>query len=233
LNIARIFPQAHFIIIWRDPMECCRSTKWAENFQEGFDQKGMLLRTLLGAAVMAEGVDQLRRDGRRVHEVVYANLVKNSEAELRDICKFLEISFDARMLNLETADRTASPGLQPQIIHSALKGKQLLPPAFVVKCERYAALWFGRYAHLKFAEVLSSFPNRRKPGITEQWMDRGAYFFWRRVDVFKWFVFRHIPLSWWELFRKMKSKLQPNRRVSNADENQLTSCETTVNAEKF
>ena len=102
--LARFFPDAQFLIIWRDPVECCRSAMRAARGNRFFAQRGMRQRMLLGAETFALGVECLLRDRRHVCEVVYNELVENPERELRRVCEFLNIPFEPAMLDLKSAD---------------------------------------------------------------------------------------------------------------------------------
>jgi hypothetical protein len=221
-QIARIFPEANFIIIWRDPLECCRSAREAGATNRFFAQPGMSTRILFGAERLARGVEHLRREGRRVHEIVYHELVDTPEAELRRICEFLEIQFDSGMLDLKAADFTIlPPGKHHERARSGqLKRKiayqELLSPAFVAKGWRYGAFWRERYAHLGFARALQPGFDALKPGKIGRLVDQSGYLIWRGIDSVKRQIFRRIPLSWWGGFRSknfafgFNSKSNPN-----------------------
>ncbi|MBU6411061.1 MAG: sulfotransferase, partial [Verrucomicrobia bacterium] len=216
-EIARLFPEAGFVIIWRDPIECCRSVAQMAHRDRHFAQPGFMTRTLFGAEILASGVEHLRRDGRRVHEVVYARLLERPESELRRLCEFLGLPFDPAMLDLKSADRRISPGLQQKMIRSTVQG-ELLSPSFLAKAGRYAALWRERYAHLKLAEALQGASDHAKPGTVEQGIDQVLYFFWQRMDALKRYAFRHTPLWWWAWARQMRDRLQAGAADPNPAE---------------
>jgi len=63
-QIARVFPEADFIVIWRDPLDSCRSVVQAARQNRFFGRKGILTETFFGGARLAEGVLKLRLAGR-------------------------------------------------------------------------------------------------------------------------------------------------------------------------
>src|SRR5271170_7535751 len=84
-EIAAIFPEARFLVIWRDPLECCRSAARAGRKNRFFAKPGILARMLFGSAAMARGVEHLNRSGRLVCEAVYNEVVAEPEVHLRRI----------------------------------------------------------------------------------------------------------------------------------------------------
>jgi hypothetical protein len=125
----RIFPDALFILLWRDPhenissiMEAWRSGNWKTyNGLEDFDGPWSLIlppewprmrgKTLENIAAFQWGVtnrlllgdlDALPRH--RWSVVNYSELLANPAAVVRRLCKFVDIDFDAAL-----AERTAAP----------------------------------------------------------------------------------------------------------------------------
>lgn len=201
-KLAKVFPDAKFIIIWRDPLQCCRSVFGYRHHMRQFSRRGMLRRTLFGIESMAKGVEELRRAHVAVHEVNYHALVGDPETELRSICNFLEIVFDAKMLDLTSADRASSPGLGYKIVNSTLGDREVLPSDFVAKTRRYAVLWREKYAHLGLAAVMTLEAGFGKPGKLEQWMDRTMDFGSRRLEDCRGLVLRFVPIAAWSYFRR-------------------------------
>jgi hypothetical protein len=205
--LGKLFPDAQFVIIWRDPLECCRSATRAARQNRFFAQRGMSQRILLGAETLARGVEELLREKRSVREVVYDELVKNPEAELRRVCDFLKIPFAPAMLDLKAADTSSVPsgehhvGVRSGVIGKAAEAGEILPAAFVAKGRRYAKLWREKYSDLAFARALAA-PAEAAPGLAERLADNSVRVFWRGKGAFKHFLFRRIPLSWWARLRE-------------------------------
>lgn len=205
-ELGKLFPDAQFLIIWRDPLDCCRSAAHAARQNRFFAQRGMNERILLGAETFALGVETLLREKRDVCEVVYDELVKNPEPELRRVCEFLKIPFDPAMLDLKAADTSSVPGgehhigVRSGVIGKSSKAAEILPAAFVAKSRRCAHVWKKRFAPLAFARALPG-ETARGPSLIECVGNVCVRNFWRSVDGFKKFLFRRIPLSWWAWLR--------------------------------
>ena len=107
-RLARDFPDARFIVIWRDPAAICSSViRAAKKAHSWFNRKGMWLRVLLGMEAMRIECNRLVRRGTRIHEMSYESLVRDPVETMEGICRFLEIPFVPQMASLEGADRSA------------------------------------------------------------------------------------------------------------------------------
>lgn len=205
--LGRFFPDAQFLIIWRDPMECCRSALRAARTNRFFAQRGMIERMLMGAEALAQGAEQLRHEKRSLCEVVYNQLVENPERELRRVCEFLKIPFAPGMLDLKSADVSSVPtgehhaGVRSGLIGRATANEEILPSAFVAKAGRYAALWRERYSQSGFARALTASQDAATPGTVERIVDRCTILFRRTLDGMKRCLFRRMPLPWWAWLR--------------------------------
>ncbi len=146
-RLARDFPQARFIVIWRDPIAISRSIRQAALGSRYFRRRGMLLRALLACGQLRRACDQLLSDGFPVHQLQYEDLVRNPELEIRRICNFLGVAFDSRMLSLEEADRSAiylhdhHASVRSKAIATKVPQANLLSPAHTRKIERYVRRW--------------------------------------------------------------------------------------------
>lgn len=205
-SLGKVFPHAHFLIIWRDPLPCCRSAARAARKNRFFAQRGMMQRIFFGAGTLALGVEDLLRQKRNVCEVIYDELASDPERELRRVCEFLKIPFEPTMLDLKSADVSSVPsgehhgGVRSGVIGKLDHGEEILPPEFVAKGERYAQLWRERFSQLGFARALSK-TAARPPSFGERIADGCVKNFWRTIDGFKKSLFRYIPLAWWEKLR--------------------------------
>lgn len=206
--LATFFPDARFLIIWRDPIECCRSALRAASGNRFFAQRGITERIFLGAETLAQGVEWLLREKRYVCEVVYDEVVANPERELRRVCEFLRIPFDPTMLDLKSADVSSVPsgehhaGVRSGVIGKAAETGEILPAPFIAKGRRYAKLWRERYSELGFARALDIDGETSAPGFLERARDNWARRYWHRVNAGKHLLFRRIPLSWWARLRE-------------------------------
>jgi hypothetical protein len=206
-ELGELFPEAQFLIIWRDPIECCRSAVRAARQNRFFAQRGMRQRILLGAETLAQGVEWLLRENKSVCEVVYNELVENPERELRGVCEFLKIPFTPAILDLKSADVSSVPsgehhaGVRSGTIEKAAATGEILPPAFVVRGRSYANFWHQRFSRLGFARALTVQPGSTHPGAAERFVDCCVRKCWRSIDASKQFLFRNIPLSCWSRLR--------------------------------
>ena len=218
LMLGKLFPNARFLIIWRDPLECCRSALRAAQGNRFFAQRGMTQRMLLEAETFARGVEWLLNEKRKVCEVLYDELVENPAREMRRVCEFLNIPFEPAMLDLKSADVSNVPsgehhaGVRSGVIGKAASAGEILPPALVAKGHRYAKLWREKYSRLGFARVFTEKPEINPPGVVEQMVDRLVRLFWRSVDGAKLVIFRRIPLSLWARLRSATARAKAETR---------------------
>ena len=212
-TLGKLFPDAQFLIIWRDPIECCRSAARAARKNRFFAQRGMSQRMLFGAETLALGVEELFRQKRDVCEAVYDELVSDPERELRRVCAFLKIPFEPAMLDLKSADVSSVPsgehhgGVRSGVIGKTVQADEILPAEFIAKGGRYAARWRARFSTLGFARALPTLPVNA-PSFGEQLVDGCVKNFWRAVDGQKKILFRNIPLSWWARLRAKVPRTQ-------------------------
>lgn len=149
-RLAHDFPDARFIVIWRDPAAICNSViRAAKQVHSWFNRKGMALRVLLGMEAMRRECDRLVRQGTRLHELSYETLVRDPVGTMTGICQFLDIPFIPEMASLEGADRSAIYEGGP---HELVKSQRIVcsaPRADVVpeklkkKISRYLVFWQG------------------------------------------------------------------------------------------
>jgi hypothetical protein len=211
-QIATIFPEADFIIIWRNPLDSCRSAVQAGKQNRFFSGHGIVWRILFGSEKLFQGVRHLRDAGRRVHELTLDDLTADPESELRKICDFVGIEFDPVMLDLQSADHSMLPpgehhnGVRSSVVKKNQPRAEILPLQFVAKGRRYAKLWRERYAGSPFARALTEKSAEQRPGALEQFFDRIIYWFWRGWARIKTKLLRHIPLSLWKKLKKLRNQ---------------------------
>jgi hypothetical protein len=208
-EISRLFPEADFIVIWRDPLDTCRSVMNAGKQNRFFSRKEIMPQAFFGSEQLARGVLHLRAAKRRVHEVVYPELVSDPEGELRKICDFIGLEFDARMLDLTTADYSMlPPGAHHLLARSgAVKRewgrREILPERFIAKGQRYAVAWRERYSELAFARALPVLRDASQLGFWETWLDGNTYRACWSLTHFKHLVNRRMPIPIWQRLRSL------------------------------
>ena len=106
-SLAKQFPNARFIVIWRNPMDICRSVMSASKADSFFAKRGMVLRALRGYPELKRGFDKLEATGMPVHAVQYEALVNDPSGVMAGVCRFLNLDFHPRMVSLQDADRSA------------------------------------------------------------------------------------------------------------------------------
>ncbi len=108
-KLAREFPDARFIVIWRNPHSIISSILSAGKNHYFFSNGSLPLRALIGFEQMQQDVLALRAQGTPVFDLCYEDLADKTEPWLRSICDFLEIPFAPRMLELDHADCSMFP----------------------------------------------------------------------------------------------------------------------------
>jgi hypothetical protein len=180
-RLSRDFPDARFVIIWRDPAAICRSFIRAAKDKYWFGRRGMTHRALMGYKALKTQCDRLVSGGIRVHQIQYEALVKDPVGTMADVCKFLNIPFVSSIASLDGADRSAifegehHSMVRGERIVSSLERSEVLPTNFQKKIERYVSLWReesgGKWP------ILSSPQNgdSGKPSLRERLFDRALY----------------------------------------------------------
>jgi Sulfotransferase family len=210
-QLAREFPNAKFIVIWRDSNAICSSIVRAAARSHYFARRGMILRALRGLEELKRGCDELVRKGVPVHQFHYEALVRDSATELTAICRFLKIPFDPRMLSLENADRSA---IYLDEHHSLVNGKgivssaprpDVLPPSAKRKIQRYLRRWKDQSG----VPVDPSGPpnsGTAAPGFFEIWRDRILFRCLARYDDFVLFLYSFLPLWVLSGYRSLRNR---------------------------
>lgn len=211
-QLAREFPDARFIVIWRDPEEICLSVIKAAPFTEWFARPGMPRKALLASKTLKKQMDKLLAMGAAVHQIHYRDLVEHTTETMRGVCEFLEVPFDPAVTDLERSDRSA---VFEGAHHNLAKGGQIvakkenkesLPPALTSKIRRYKALWKAEWGEnwmltQRFVET-----GEAKPGILERAVDRMSLMASRVRDNAPRMVFSILPLAAWQTYRRIKYK---------------------------
>jgi hypothetical protein len=211
-DLASTFPNARFIIIWRDLTSICQSIAKAGEERTFFSRKGIMLRALLGYRKLKRDCDWLLQRGFPVHQVHYEDLVSEPTAVMKSICDFLRIPFDSRMTMLEGADRSA---IEEADHHSLVKSKEIhgfrrnpesLSPVLKAKIERYISLWRKQENGSWPMYPVSLEAIQDTPSIPERAWD------WIRYRVLSlWYfiiplAYSFVPLPVWESYRRLTNR---------------------------
>ncbi len=212
-QLAGEFPNAKFIVIWRDPTAICSSIVRAAAGSHYFARRGMILRALLGLDELKRGCDQLNRQGTLLHQLHYEDLVRDPAAEMTAICRFLKIPFDPRMLSLEDADRSA---IYLAEHHSLVNGKGIvssarrpesLTPSAKRKIQRYIRLWKDRSGGKWPVHPEQSESSIGVPGVLELWRDRILFFWLARYDSLVLLIYSFLPLFVLSGYRSIRDRV--------------------------
>ena len=203
------FPGARFLIIWRSPLGFCRSIVRAAPGDRWFRRRGTLERSLLGFRQMKLQADYLVACGVPVHQVHYEELTRDPEPVLRGICDFLGISFDPRMLSLSDADRSAimegqhHSKVKSDRIVSTSEVREVLPPAWRGKIERYIRLW-KRQSGAAWPVFPAHIEEGALPSAFERLRDRVLYRLFRWFDSLVLLIYSFTPLPILHNYRERK-----------------------------
>lgn len=204
--LARLFPQARFIIQWRDPVATANAI--ARAAQTGFKRPGAYVRGLLGYPALKRGVDWLLSHGQPVFQVTYEELTRDTAKVMRAICRFLEIPYGDELATLRDADRSAvfeGPNF------ALLRGNEIVsaPRPLVLdraaqqKINGYVKLWKRRYndewppSPMPDADVAVS-------GLAQRVGDQLAYRAVRAFEEFREVCYAYAPMAVLQSFRNRR-----------------------------
>ena len=146
-ELAKEFPDARFIVIWRDLADTCRSIVRAGKGSSFFAKRGITHRALIGYRRMKHECDALVRKGVPLHQIQYEEMIQSPELVMQGICWFLEIPFEPKMASLDGADRSAiyeapqHEGVKSEKIGLQAARNEVLPDGMGEKIARYVAHW--------------------------------------------------------------------------------------------
>ena len=152
LRVAKEFPDARFIFLWRDLHGVMESIARAAKVPAFGRVLKNPAKVLLGTEKLRQACDALKVQGRLVHEVNYEDLVSHTSECMQEICQFLDVSFEAQITSLKGADRSAifsgehhTLVRSDRIVSSQRKQSELLSPTTRAKIDRYICRWKRRY----------------------------------------------------------------------------------------
>ena len=205
--LARLFPQARFIVQWRDPAATANAVaRAAQSGNPHFQRRGAHLRGLIGYQVLKRGVDYLLSRGQPVCQVTYEELTSDTAKVMREVCRFLEISYRDELANLRDADRSA---IFQGAHHSLVRGEKIVStPRTVIldqaarqKIDGYVKLWKHRYNDEWPPSVLTDADGVAPPRLPQRLIDQVAYRAVRAFDQFRQVCFAYAPLALLQSYR--------------------------------
>jgi len=210
--LAREFPDARFVVIWRDPEEICLSLIKARTTAIWFSRPGMLHKAVMASKKLKKQVDKLMSIGAFVHQTHYRDLVENTEVTMRGICEFLQLPYDPAVTILKKADRSA---VFEGAHHKLAKGneivankqtKESLEPELAQKIARYRSLWKAQSGGDWL--LCERFPesDAPKPSLSERAKDQVLFMALRAWDIAPRILFSILPTSVWQTYRRLKYK---------------------------
>jgi hypothetical protein len=212
-QLAGWYPNAKFIVIWRDPADVCRSIVRAAEKASWFAQPGMDLRAILGYRRMKQEADELVRRGADIYQVQYDELVRDPATTLNAICEFVGIPFDPKMATLEGADRSAiyngehHSGVKSSSIVAKRERPEVLSPELKSKVERYVVYWRKESGGTWPLNAAVS-EGTQAASLAERTSDAIRHRILRTADLIVPFAYSAVPTPLWKKYREMKSRHQ-------------------------
>lgn len=228
-ELAEMFPDARFLIIWRELGGICGSIIRASQKPSWFSRVGMTHRTILGYHQMKIQRDRLVKAGLPVHEIYYDGLVSNPIETMKGICEFLQIPFDPKMCSLRNADRSAvfdhehHALVNSEEIVASPKRPDVLPFSVKRKIARYTRLWKEEYGGQWPAYEVAG--DQEKASTTERMTDRLIYGALRTYDIAIVLIYCFVPLFLLRGYRSLKRQPAPvaARKVQETRESETVS----------
>jgi hypothetical protein len=210
-ELASWYPEAKFIVIWRDPADVCRSIVRAAEKAVWFQRPGTDLRALLGYRRMKKEADELVRRGAAIHQLQYDDLVRDPAAALTAICEFVGVPYDPRMASLEGADRSAVyKGEHHSMVKSSTivakrERPEVLSPELKSKVERYVVFW-RKQSGGNWPVKAAVSDGTKAASWFERTVDRMRHGLLRGLDGSTIFLYSFVPVPVWKRYRQMKSR---------------------------
>ncbi len=208
MQLRRHYPNATFIIVWRNPLEIYRSVLKAGETSRFFGKSGMLSRMIYSQEQLIRQAAQIERDGAKIFRVSYADIVDRTEKTCRELCAFLDVPYDAQMLQLNKADLSAiykAPHhayLRRGIIERQKYTRELVKPGAMEKLERYRHRWERLQAGcLKPEPAAKSSEPYLLERVRHFVMGRTLTFYDALVRA----GFEFLPLTWLRIYRLLKN----------------------------
>jgi hypothetical protein len=210
-ELAKEFPDARFIVIWRDLADTCRSIVRAGKGSSFFAKRGILHRALIGYRRMKRECDALVRKGKSLHQIQYEEMIQSPETVMQGICWFLEIPFEAKMASLDGADRSAiyeapqHEGVKSEKIAVKSPRTEVLPAELGEKIARYVAYW-KKESGGTWPTWPAAVGGTAPVGFVERARDEIYFRALRSFDHFTAFIYCYAPIAVLRRYRGAKSQ---------------------------
>jgi len=214
------YPGASFILVWRSPVEVYRSVLKAGQTSRFFGKPGMLSRLIYHQEQLIQQAARIEAAGARIYRVNYAGLVDHPEMVCREICDFLRVPFDARMLRLDQADLSTiyrAPHhayLRRGVIERQKYSEALVSPAIAQKLDRYRHRW--EQLQVKWLKLPAT-STQTGPGRFEFAWHHVVGWCLTQYDSLVRAGFEFMPLAWLRIYRLLKDWIL-NRPSADPDE---------------
>lgn len=218
-EMADIFPNARFIIVWRDSANTLSSVVRAGRLGSPyFSRKGSALRGLLGYRILKRECDGLVSRGKPVLQLNYEDLVSQTTAVMREVCDFLQIPYVEELSSLQDADRSAIVDHGSKH-HALVKGNEIVsalrPNAITAAQRRKIARYVARWRKLS-GDAWPPFPQMSTqgqpgPGWAERIVDEFTYKILRGYDRLSAVGFCFLPLTLLSRYRAWKYRSHVSR----------------------
>ena len=208
IQLHKEYPNAAFIVVWRNPTEIYRSVLKAGETSRFFGKPGMLSRMIFQKEQLIRQVAEIEKKGARVFRVDYAEIVENTEKICRDLTKFLGVEYDEKMLHLNKADLSAiykAPHhayLRRGVIERQKYDQELVPPAVIHKLERYHRRWEKLQTNWIKPKTRTS---DAEPTTFELTYHHFAGYNLSLYDALVRAGFEFLPLTWLRVYRLLKN----------------------------
>ncbi|MGA9780168.1 MAG: sulfotransferase family protein [Limisphaerales bacterium] len=228
-RLVRRYPGCRFILLWRDPIEIYRSVVRAGRKEQFFRRRGILSRLVFYREQMIRQAARLDQAGVPLCHVTYADLTGNTEETCRQICRFLGIEFDEKMLDLASADLSAVyPGPEHNHLRSGRIERQQfadetepkIEPAALKRLQRFDARW--RRLQSRWLGNQTDAAAESEPSVMERLYCKMTGAFFRAVDDGKRALFEFLPLAWLRTYRLTKKWLLAQRAELPAEQRSLS-----------
>jgi hypothetical protein len=224
-ELADNFPDARFIVEWRDPSGTANAIlRAASSRNPYFSRIGAAHCGLMGYEVFKKECDRLIARGKPVCQVHYEDLVLDTPSVMRGVCDFLQIPYYESLSQLSGADRSAiydgehHANVRSDKIVSGAR-RDLASEALRAKIRRNVASWHRRYA--------GAWPPHPKPdpdavpaGHISRISDLILYRLLRARDRLSPLAFSFLPIWLLRYYRELKARrlALKNRKSSVAGE---------------
>jgi hypothetical protein len=215
--LAKEFPGARFIIIWRDLGDICRSMVRARRGSSFFSKPGILHRAIIGSHRLKLECDALVSQHVPLQQIQYEEMVQDSTRVMTGVCEFLQIPFDPKMCSLQGSDRSAiyegshHEQVKREKILTSREREEVLSPRLKRKIGSYVSYWKGQYNNAWPLYPKSERQAPEYPGAPARFLDNLLFRGLRILDGFTAFVYCYAPTSWLQSYRSFK-----NRRYQSA-----------------